>query len=146
VNTTPAHAQGGHPAPHRNRTRLSTLWFGLFGAPAAWSLQELINSALASHACFPAGVPRAEPLYAQLKLWLLLVSALALVMGIAALLTAHHAWRLTAGEHAGRHHRTLEVGEGRTRFMALSGMIVAAVFVVNIVLNGLAVLLANACG
>jgi hypothetical protein len=73
------------------------------------------------------------------------VSVLALVIAGAALIASYGAWRRTAHEHTGRHHRVWEVGEGRTRFMALAGTIVTAVFAINIVLNGLAVFLVGPC-
>lgn len=50
-----------HPAPGRHLVGLGALWFGLFGAAAAWSVQELVSFAVVSHSCYPDWHPRAAP-------------------------------------------------------------------------------------
>ena len=50
-----------HPAPQRGRSSLAALWFGLLGAPAAWSVQTLVNLPVASHSCFPRLYPLGTP-------------------------------------------------------------------------------------
>ncbi|HET8551630.1 MAG TPA: hypothetical protein VFM97_04060 [Gammaproteobacteria bacterium] len=47
------------------------LGFAVLGAPAAWSLQLLIQYALASHACYPNNVPLSAPLW-SFTWWMLI--------------------------------------------------------------------------
>lgn len=116
------HSETGHPAPQRGQVSLTRLWFGLFGAPAAWSGQTLVNYGLASYACYPTLVPRAVPLYRGLWWMLLVVGLAAMAVEIMAILVAVESWRRTRTEGGGRGHRALEAGEGRTRFMAAGGI------------------------
>ena len=51
----------GHPAPARRQVPLSALWFGFVGAPAAWSVQTLVNLSLTSHTCYPRLTPLLTP-------------------------------------------------------------------------------------
>ena len=133
-------------APVRHEVALPALWYGLFGAAAAWSLQELVSYALMSHACFPSWRPLAAP--ATPGAWSVAVgvSVLALVIGATANLTALRAWRRTRAGHANEESAQLEVGEGRVRFMALSGMIVSSTILVNIVMNAIVLFLVPPCG
>jgi hypothetical protein len=135
VETTPAEA--GHPAPARTLVRPGALWFGLFGGPVAWSVQTLVNLSIASHACFPRLFPLDAPAIGGLRGIVFGVSVLAVIVTVAAAASAWRAWQSTRHEHqesSGRvdHHQAraaaLETGEGRTRFMALAGVLTSATF------------------
>ena len=135
-----------HPAPARHAVGLGALWFGLFGAPVAWSIQELVSFAVVSHSCFPFWQPLTLPRIAGTWTIALVVSLLTLALGAAAGATAWRSWRRTGsrqGEHA---ERQAEVGEGRARFMALSGLIVSGMVIYNMVLNFLTLFLVPPCG
>src|SRR5690348_15295173 len=108
---------------------LTALWFGLFGAAAAWSVQELVNYALLAHACYPSWYPLAAPTTPAAWPLSVVVSIVALLVGTAAVLTALQAWRRARAQH-GR-----EVSEERKRFMASSGVIVSSILLANIVMN-----------
>jgi len=136
----------GHPAPARDLVSLGALWFGLAGAPAAWSFQLTIQYALAAHACYPHRTPHATPLGHSLAPVITITTVLAVVIAIAAYGTALHAWRVTRDEVTPSSHAALlEVGEGRTRFMAYAGMLASLLFLFGIVLNAIASVLAGAC-
>ncbi len=60
--------------------------------------------------------------------------------------SACRSWRATQHEHEGEHEALLEAGEGRTRFMALAGMLLSAVFVLGIILNVVPLLMLHPCG
>src|SRR4029079_11575851 len=77
-----------HPAPHRERVNPWAVWFGLLGAPLAWAAQLLINSALGAHGCYPHDVPLAVPLWADVREVMLGVEVVALLVGVAALVSA----------------------------------------------------------
>ena len=130
---------GGDVAPR-------ALWFGLFGAPAAWSVQLLVNYALVAHACFPKSEPLASPALGGLHAIVLGASFGALAIALAAEATAWRSWRASRHENHGGHGVLLEVGEGRTVFMALGGVLVSGVFLLGIVMNVIPILLASPCG
>jgi hypothetical protein len=143
-----------HPAPERAQVTLAALWFGLFGAPAAWTVQTLVDLAVAAHGCFP----RLEPLAAPTTgvRWLTgLVSVLAIAACTAAAVVAWRSWSRTRHEHQGasdtgrtqaRGSAALETGEGRTRFMALAGLMTSVTFLLVTLVHGLTVLLVRPCG
>ena len=137
----------GHPAPARHRVSNSALWFGLFGAPAAWSIQMLADYSTDAHGCFPRMYPLGSPTMGggRLSLVLWLVSAAAVVIGIAALVVALRSYAATRHEWRGEAHELLEVGEGRTRFMALSGVMLSALFLFASLMHAASVLLLAEC-
>lgn len=135
-----------HPATAAHAVGLGALWFGVFGAPLVWSLQLLLGYSLVAHSCFPGAEPRATPVIGGLWSILLVVSVGAAVVALAAGGTAWRSWRMTRQEHRGDHGELLEVAEGRTRFMALAGMLLSSLFLLGIVLNALPLFLVPACG
>ena len=134
------------PAPARHRVGLRALWFGLFGAPVAWTLQELASTAIVGHSCFPYWRPLTFPSIGGTWAIALIVSILTLVLGVAAALTAWRSWQLTRPPHDAAAEHQVEVGEGRARFMALSGLILTGMVLYNMVLNFLVLFIVPACG
>jgi len=147
MTAAPATPHGhGHPAPGRDRVSLGALWFGLAGAPAAWSFQLTIQYALTAHGCYPHRTPLATPLGHALGPVIGIATVLAIAIALAAFGTALRAWRVTRDEVTPWSHAVLlEVGEGRTRFMAYAGMLASLLFLFGIGLNAVASLLAGAC-
>lgn len=147
-------ATGAHPAPARGVVRPMFLWFGLFGGPAAWTVQTLANTAVAAHACYPRLTPTERPVTGGLFAITLIVSLVAVAVSIAALLVAWRSWSRTRHEHqeqsggASEHaaqHAALETGEGRTRFMALSGVLMSITFLVAVLAHTASVLIVGPC-
>ncbi len=129
------------------------MWFGLAGAPAAWSVQTLVNLPIASHGCFPRLDPLTTPVTSVRGL-AFVVSLVALMVCVAATLVAFRNWARTRHEHheaagkGGAHTpetALMETGEGRTRFMALSGVLASATFLVVSVVHLAAVFLVTPC-
>jgi hypothetical protein len=127
-----------HPAPHRSRVSLTALFFGLAAAPAAWNAQLLFSTGLSGHACYPRDEPLALPIWGNLWWTLLWIGVASLSLAIVGGLVSWRNWRLTFDEAPGSAHHLLSVGEGRTRFIAMMGIITSLVF-------GLAVIFATAC-
>jgi hypothetical protein len=138
------------PAPPAADVARAALWFGIVGAPAAWTLHELVGSALAGGACHPG--PALGQVLTPSTAWTLdLVLALvALAAGLAALWAAYRSWRRTTGpvrirpgeaSPGGLH----EAAEGRARFMALAGILLSAVFTFTIALDALSLFLSPFC-
>jgi hypothetical protein len=147
--STHAHAEAAdrtHPAPHRNEVSLAALWFGLFGAPLAWAVQELVDAAISAHACYPGPVPLDSPAISGTFAASLIVSIAAALASVFALATALRSYQRTRNETPGTSHHLMEVGEGRTRFMALSGIAIGAIFLLNTIMNGVALFLVPPCG
>lgn len=122
-----------HPAPHRNRVGLAALFFGLGAAPFAWNMQLLFGAALSGQACYPHDVPLALPSWGGLSWWLLAIDVAGIVLAIAGGLVSWRSWRLTRDEGSGSAHHLLDVGEGRTRFLAMFGILASCLFTVGLV-------------
>ena len=134
------------PAPARHRVAQAALWFGLFGAALAWSIQELAGYAIISHACYPSWEPRLSPAASGVWTTTLVLSLIMVALGLAGGATAYRSWRRTRQPDSGAERRQLEHGEDRTRFMALSGMIVSGIVLFNLVMNAIVLFLVPPCG
>lgn len=134
-----------HPAPQRAHVGPWLLGFVIGGAPAAWAIQILINYGWASYVCFPRNTPSPTPLVSGTWWILLVVSLIALAIAVAAGLLAYRAWRRTRHERSGESGRLLETGEGRTRFMAGSGLFISTGFVVLLIFNLLTIFIVPLC-
>ena len=137
-----------HPAPHRSEVSGKILVFAIVAAPVVWSLQVLLGYALSSHACFPREYPLAvlPQGWGGLPHALLAVTAVAFVIAAAASFMGYRSWRKTAGEAGGGHKHLIEVGEGRTRFMAAWGLWIGALFAVALIFDALGLYLVSSCG
>jgi hypothetical protein len=140
------HMTGSDARPSRPHVPLGALWFGLFGAAAAWSIQELVSFALVSHSCYPDWQPRTLPIHAGTWTIALLIGIGMLVLGASAALRAWAAWRRTEQPDATPIGHRLKVGEEREHFMAAGGMVVSGLVLFTIVLNLLSVFLVPPCG
>jgi len=143
-----------HPAPDRVRVSLPALWFGIFGGPFAWSLQTLVNLPVASHGCFPRLEPLDHPVIGNVSGITFIVSLFAVLACLAATSVSARTWSRTRGEHqesagSGRHHDAAtalaETGEGRTRFMALSGILASLTFLVLTIVQAASIFLVSPC-
>ncbi len=142
----PALERQPHPSPRRHRVHRWAVWFGLLGAPIAWGLQELVNVSLAGHACYPHDLPLAMPLWPHLSGILASVDAAAIVVCIAAGLVAFSNWRRTRDEKPGDAHQLLGSGDGRTRFMAMAGIMTSVLFLLGTAFAAINVAGVPACG
>jgi hypothetical protein len=127
-----------HPSPHRDRVRLETLLLALAAGPAAWILQLSIDFGVAAVACEHGGVPRAAPPnsgWGPEHVFLVCVNLACLTIVVAGGLVARAAWRRSGQEKSGGAATLIEVGEGRTRFLAACAMMAAAGFAVAILFD-----------
>lgn len=135
-----------HPAPHRDRVGLTALSFGIVAAPLAWSVQQLFSTALAGYACYPHADPRSVPLWSGLPAVLLAITAAAFALALSGGGVAWNAWRRTRSERPGSAHQLMETGDGRTRFMAMCGMLTSTLFVIALAFGATALYVAPLCG
>jgi hypothetical protein len=119
-------------APRGHTLSPGALWFGLFGAPAAWSLQLLTGYALTAHACLSAAIPRTAMVSGGSWVAAVMVGVAALGFATAAGATAGRSWRRSGTE--------------RTRFMSLAGMLLSGLFLIGVVMAGIPLILRPACG
>jgi hypothetical protein len=121
-----------HPAPHRDRVPGWHVGVGLFAAPTAWSVQSLLDVGLSGYACYPKDEPLFTPIWSSLGTALLSANVVALVVCVFAGVVAWLAWRRSGSERPGSAHHLLESGDGRTRFLALAGVLTSVLFIVAV--------------
>ena len=135
------------PAPHANRVKLHELFFGLFGGPLAWYLQLIAAYGFASQPCFRGGLRMAMPL--PTLQWtssaMTLAVAAAVVVALLSLLVSWRAFRRTQEEAAGRTAHLAEMGAGRTRFLALWGVLLGSAFALATVMTAVALITLPRC-
>jgi len=121
--------------------------FGALAAlgPLAWLAQLQTSYFFASEACFPSDYQRSGGAVTGLWLVLLLVNLGCMTVGALGATLAYSAWRRTSGEKKGDKHTLLEVGEGRTRFAALSALIISFIFFVAIFAEAAALFILASC-
>lgn len=106
----------------------------------------LSSSALASYDCYPHEVPLTVPMWHALWPILLAISIACIATAIAGLVTAWRSWQETRQEHPGSSHGLLTRGEGRTRFMAMSGTLTSLLFLIALFFSTAALLTVPLCG
>ena len=108
------------------------LWYGLLVPPVVWAVQLELNYGLASHACFPAGAPRASFLPGWEHIWvvLLVVNLVCVVFCAIGLLTSGYSRRRLRDEHSveGEVGGVAYPSHGRLSAFAVSGLLVSGVF------------------
>ena len=121
-----------HPAPHRDPVSAFESVFGLLGGPAAWFAQLCAGYAMASWPCFPREEHHIlpEPDYAWTWAAIVAVSIVAIGVSLGAFAVSRRIYNRVQGECRGSHQHQLNAGSGRTRFLALWGMVLGASFAV----------------
>jgi hypothetical protein len=140
-----AAADTSHPAPHRDRVPGWQIALGLFGGPAAWSAQSMLDAGLAGYSCFPKDEPLRTPLWAGLDTTLLTLNLVAIAVCIVSALIAWRAYRLTGEERPGSAHHLLESGDGRTRFLAFAGVMTSVLFIVAVAFETVEIFMVSPC-
>jgi hypothetical protein len=122
-----------HPAPHRDRVSAFESTFGLLGGPGAWFAQLCAGYAMASWPCFPRDEHRILPEAGYAWTWsaIVAVSVIATSVSLTAFAVSRRTYKRVQGEGHGSHQHLLDVGSGRTRFLALWGMVFGAAFAVG---------------
>jgi hypothetical protein len=136
-----------HPAPHRDRVSALELAFAVAGGPVAWFLQFNAGYALASWPCFPGDHRMQLPMdgYAWSFPAMVVVMIAGVVIALAALWISWRALQRTRQESPGDHRHLLEVGSGRTRFLALWGVVLGGGFALASLVTGVAFVFLPRC-
>ena len=130
-----------HPAPHRNKVSLGLLWFGLCGAPLAWIGLEMFSYVLSMGVCTAQSDAHTGATWGAM----LAASIIAGLIALASIVVAVNNWRKTRHESQGSAHNLLEVGEGRTRFLAMFGLLTSAGFIVAFIFSATTLLVIPLC-
>ena len=120
--------KGKHPAPARHAVTALALAFGLSAAPLAWLATHLGAYFLSSHLCAPMNGVRASSMASAASPPFLLLTAVMFILALAGLAVSLVSWRKTRTERGGGEAQLLDVGEGRTRFLSMCGLLVSAAF------------------
>jgi hypothetical protein len=119
------------------RLRLA-MWFGLLGAPAAWSVQFLVGYGISEAACGAASAGGAlDPVTAVATAT---AAVVALLAGAAAVL----AWRETR-EAEGQGGADEAPPLGRIHFLATVGIVITPLFLAIILMSGIGAILLPEC-
>ena len=136
-----------HPAPHAGRVKRYELFFGLCGGPLAWLLQSSAGYALASEPCFRAGARVLTPPHSLQ--WtgsaMIELTTAAVVISLSSLWVSWRAFKRTQREVSGDSRHLMDVGAGRTRFLALWSAIVGGLFAIASAMTYVAFLLLPRC-
>jgi amino acid transporter len=145
--TAPDASARPHPAPHAGRVSSGESIFGLFAGPLAWFVQLCCGYVLASEPCFQEGSRTAAPPPALHWTWpaMVVLTLVAVVVSLAAFGVSMRAFNRTRHETEGGAHYVLEVGAGRTRFLALWGMVLGAGFAVAAAITAVAFIAVPRC-
>lgn len=135
-----ASALSHHPAPQRARLPPLEALFLLTAPPIAWFVQLCVGYTLASAPCFAAQARRLQvPASAA---WTRPAMVIALLVALLICLYVWlRAWRVftaTRNEQIENHGPLIESGSGRTRFVALWGMLLGTGFAVATVVTAVA--------
>jgi hypothetical protein len=138
--STPQHSLSHHPAPHRERVTLLELAFGLAAGPVAWFVQFNAGYALASWPCFPTDHRMQVPIdgYAWSRPIMVAVMIAGVLIALAALWISWRNLQRTREERPGGHRHLMDTGTGRTRFLALWGVMLSIGFALASVVTGVA--------
>jgi hypothetical protein len=119
-------------ARNPGRGRLRESFFGLFGGPIAWFLQLCCGYALASQPCFRGGNRMTAPSPALQWTWpaMILLMAAAVAIALLSLMVSWH---------------TFTRSTGRTRFLALWGVLLGGSFALAAAFTAVAFLTLPRC-
>jgi hypothetical protein len=106
--------------------------FGVAAGPAGWIAQLVVNYAVSSHLCFPGDAPRAAAPPAGEHGVLLTVSLACLALALSGLWVSISGLRRSRAAVA---EGALATAPGRSRFLAMCGVLSASAFAIAIAFN-----------
>lgn len=137
--------QTSHPAPHRGRVSVAWLLAGLAIPPAAWVSEMLFAYAISSNACPLTSNSTAGGGFRGEAVLLIALQLVCLTATIGSGVMSLRHWQRVRREKQDSEHSHLTIGEGRTRFLAMSAMLGAAAFAIAITFNLLEPILIPSC-
>jgi hypothetical protein len=132
------------PARDRDRVRLWLLLFGMLAAPGLWLLQLILGYGVSAQACYGGDHPTNIAGDSSLRTALLVFDLVALIAAVSGGIVSYAIWRAVRTEQRGDEH-VVDIPAGRTRFMALWGLMSSACFLLAIVFNCIGSFMAPLC-
>lgn len=121
--------------PRIGLTNAALLWYGLFGAPFAWTIQHVAGIGFTEASCQEAAKHGWD---ISLDAWTIAFSAGAVLVSVGGLLAAFATWR-----------RTKDVGSdppgARVHFLSIIALTTTPLFLAIMLMSGLSVLFLTAC-
>lgn len=107
----------------------------------------MADYALIAHSCFPASGQRETLLYPSVAAIVLIVSVVAMLTGVAAIVVGARSYRRVGGDHAAdrTQFHDAPISVGRARFMALAGILASTLFLGGMVLHTLGIVMLAPC-
>lgn len=136
-----------HASPHRERVDHRVLLAALAAGPTGWIFQLVAGYAVASTGCArlrAAGAASVAALSREPGL-LIAINLVCLSVILAGGIFCRVAWSRVSDEKGGGPEATLTIGEGRTRFVAVCGMLSSVVFTLAVLFNTVEPLLVGGC-
>lgn len=135
------------PAPYAAKLSTGLAFFMLFGGPIAWFAQLCGSVWLLGWPCFPMMDRYAQPMpnYGWTRAGALGLLAICLLISLIAGYVSLAKLRAVRHEKAGRHADLIEIGHGRTRFIAMWGVILGFGFALAILLTIVPFLAVSRC-
>jgi hypothetical protein len=134
-----------HPSPQRDRVFAPYLWFSVIAAPLAWAARLLVNYAIAGQRCVGAANVELKTLSHSSFVTMLLIDLLAITVAAIAGYVAYLHWLQTRTDKAGGTHVLVHSGEGRTRFLAMCGMLSSTLFGIAVAMDAIGNALGPPC-
>jgi hypothetical protein len=116
------------------------MWFGLFGAPFAWTVQLVVGYGLTEAGCGPASARWSTPVDA----WTIVITAAGATLAVLAEVAAILAFRRTRNVE-GTGGSEEPPPKGRIHFLAVVGMTISPLFFAIIVMSGIGSLVLTNC-
>jgi hypothetical protein len=125
-----AYSAAKHPGEHRDRVGWAALYYGLFAAPIFWAGNFMVDYGLVTHACYPGNDPRWDGQPGFRFAWWLALLFYFITLGVCASAgyVSHRNWIETRSEAEGAIDEVIELGHGRTRYLAMIGIWFSALF------------------
>jgi len=138
-----------HPSPHRDRIPMWKLVVPLYIPPLIWLARLCFSYAMISTACGKATESPARGMDAfHSPHWVvaLIVNIVSILVILGIGLMALRLWKRGGGEHDHPRDLLLDVGEGRTSFMAHWGILVSFGFLLVTIFDTIPMAFVPVCG
>ncbi|HVX75538.1 MAG TPA: hypothetical protein VHB49_05385 [Bradyrhizobium sp.] len=122
------------------------LAFATLAPPLAWSVHLVASYALASYSCFPDGTPQASPSFDGLRSLLIAIDIVTMAIAVVAIVISYWNWTKISEEMAVTQSPMMETGEGRTRFLAIWGLLIGVGFLVTVGFDFVGLWILQPCG
>jgi hypothetical protein len=132
-------------APRARRAGFLVLLFGACVAPVFWLGQLMLSYWITAFGCYPGDHPAPLISTSTLQTALIAFDAAALLACAAGGVVSWRSWQRTRHESQGGHEHALHTGEGRSRFLALWGIMSSLWFFGAILFNTIASLTVPPC-